>query len=157
MNSSGDPTSPRSPLAPYPPYPAQEKSRAPEFYGFVAWTSTYALFLFYVLWALLPDTWIEWFGIEWYPNRCVQLPLLQPCHSEFICREWAILIPAYSVILILLTYLTYWSIALYNTPSFADICTVTGWYPVFNSTSCHSLAFPPSTSTRPYVNAFYPA
>ena len=67
--STEDPTSPRSPLAPYPPYPAQEKSRAPEFYGFVAWTSTYALFLFYILWALLPDAWIEWLGIEWYPNR----------------------------------------------------------------------------------------
>ncbi|EJC97752.1 PIG-P [Fomitiporia mediterranea MF3/22] len=108
MDSSNEPTSPRSPLAPYPSDPAQLKSRAPEFYGFVAWSSTYALFVLYVLWALLPDTWILSLGIEWYPNR-----------------EWAVLLPAYSVILILLTYFTYWALALYNTPSFSDLSTIT--------------------------------
>ena len=70
MEEDNNPTSPVSPLAPYPPLPPTEvRSRAPEFYGFVAWTSTYLLFFFYLLWALLPDDYIIWFGITWYPNR----------------------------------------------------------------------------------------
>jgi hypothetical protein len=66
----GNPTSPVSPLAPYPPLqPTEARSRAPEFYGFVAWTSTYLLFCFFLLWALLPDAYIIWLGVSWYPNR----------------------------------------------------------------------------------------
>lgn len=66
-------TSPRSPTAPYPwpPQPEEQRSRAPEFYGFVAWTSTYLLFVLYLLWAILPDAWIVRTGVTWYPNRCV--------------------------------------------------------------------------------------
>ncbi|KAH8113746.1 PIG-P [Phellopilus nigrolimitatus] len=105
--NADEPTSPRSPLAPYPPDPAQRKSRAPEFYGFVAWTSTYALFVLYVLWALLPDDWLRGLGIAWYPSR-----------------EWALLLPAYSVMLVLLTYFAYWALALYRTPALSALCTI---------------------------------
>lgn len=64
------PTSPVNPLAPYPPLPPTEvRSRAPEFYGFAAWTSTYLLFFFFLLWALLPDEYIISLGVSWYPNR----------------------------------------------------------------------------------------
>jgi len=45
------------------------RSRAAEFYGFVAWTSTAIGFCLYVLWALVPDQYIVWAGIDWYPNR----------------------------------------------------------------------------------------
>ena len=69
-SSPTSPTSPTSPLAPYPPIPPTEhRSRAPEFYGFVAWTSTSVAFVLYVLWALLPDEYIIWLGVEWYPSR----------------------------------------------------------------------------------------
>lgn len=51
--------------------PNEYRSRAPEFYGFVAWTSTSFLFVVYVLWALLPDEYIVRAGVEWYPNRRV--------------------------------------------------------------------------------------
>ncbi|KAH9833198.1 PIG-P [Rhodofomes roseus] len=104
-----DPTSPVSPLAPFPPLPPTEsRSRAPEFYGFVAWTSTYLLFCLYLLWALLPDEYIICLGISWFPNR-----------------EWAILLPAYSMVLVLLTYFTYFALALSGTPPFSDISTIT--------------------------------
>ncbi|KXN86524.1 Phosphatidylinositol N-acetylglucosaminyltransferase subunit P [Leucoagaricus sp. SymC.cos] len=83
-------------------------SRAPEFYGFVAWASTSVLFVVYILWALLPDEWIVAMGVEWYPNR-----------------EWSILIPAWSIIVIILTYIVYWSLALLGTPSFSDLSTMT--------------------------------
>ena len=67
---STSPTSPTSPLAPFPPpLPVESRSRAPEFYGFVAWAVTYLLFVLYFLWAILPDEWIVWLGVSWYPNR----------------------------------------------------------------------------------------
>ncbi|KAJ6557956.1 PIG-P-domain-containing protein [Mycena capillaripes] len=103
-----DPTSPLSPLAPYPPIPSPEyRSRAPEFYGFVAWTSTSFLYIVYLLWALLPDEYIQWLGIEWYPSR-----------------EWAVLFPAYSVILALLTYFVYFALALFGQPTFSDMSAI---------------------------------
>ncbi|KAJ7634599.1 PIG-P [Roridomyces roridus] len=109
---SDNPTSPLSPLAPYPPIPSPEyRSRAPEFYGFVAWTSTSFLYIIYLLWALLPDAYIESLGITWYPNR-----------------EWAILFPAYSVFLVLLTYFVYFALALYRTPQFSDLSSMTDSY-----------------------------
>lgn len=65
-----EPTSSISPLAPFPLEPPDEyRSRAPEFYGFVAWTSTTIAFVLYLLWALLPDDYIAWLGVEWYPSR----------------------------------------------------------------------------------------
>ncbi|KAJ8509011.1 hypothetical protein ONZ45_g8780 [Pleurotus djamor] len=111
MSSSSDtlPTSPTSPIAPFPPLPPHHHhSRAPEFYGFAAWTATIILFVVYVLWALLPDAWIVSMGVGWYPNR-----------------EWAILIPAWSIIVILLTYFTYFALALRATPGFEDMATIT--------------------------------
>ena len=67
-----NPTSPVSPLAPYPSLPTEARSRAPEFYGFVAWSGTYLLFCIFLLWALLPDEYIVSLGVSWYPNRYVK-------------------------------------------------------------------------------------
>ncbi|KAJ4473791.1 PIG-P [Lentinula aciculospora] len=88
--------------------PTEYRSRAPEFYGFIAWTSTSFLFVVYVLWALLPDEYIIWVGVEWYPNR-----------------EWSLLVPAWSMIVVLLTYFTYMALTIYGTPAFDDISAVT--------------------------------
>ena len=65
------PTSPRLPLAPFPPLPPLTTGggRPQEFYGFVAWITTYIAFAFYLLWAFLPDKWIQGTGLQWYPNR----------------------------------------------------------------------------------------
>ena len=41
-------------------------------------------------------------------------------------REWALLVPAYSIILMLLAYFTYWALAFSSTPAFNDLCTITG-------------------------------
>ncbi|PFH53793.1 hypothetical protein AMATHDRAFT_54303 [Amanita thiersii Skay4041] len=84
------------------------RSRAPEFYGFVAWTSTALLFLLYLAWALLPDKYIISWGIHWYPNR-----------------EWAILLPSWTIVLVLFTYFTYSMLAIARTPPFSDLTTIT--------------------------------
>ncbi|EJT97899.1 PIG-P-domain-containing protein [Dacryopinax primogenitus] len=108
------PTSPLSPIAPYPPptspsSPAsQPRTRAREVYGFTAYVGTLLLFVLYVVWAVTPDAWLERIGVEWYPNR-----------------EWAILVPAWTTVVVLLTYLTYLGLALSATPSFTDLTTIT--------------------------------
>ncbi|KIM91644.1 hypothetical protein PILCRDRAFT_810925 [Piloderma croceum F 1598] len=128
--SNLSPTSPTSPLAPYPPIPPTEhRSRAPEFYGFVAWTSTSLAFVLYVLWALLPDEYIVWLGVEWYPSR-----------------EWALLIPAYSVIVCFLTYFSYFALAIAGTPAFSDMSTIT-------DSRAH---LPPTNNPNPYLAYAYP-
>ncbi|KZO95035.1 PIG-P-domain-containing protein [Calocera viscosa TUFC12733] len=108
------PTSPLSPIAPFPPPSSSEspasppRTRAREVYGFVAYCGTLLLFVLYVAWAVTPDEWLERAGIDWYPNR-----------------EWAILLPAWSMVIVLLTYLTYFGLALSATPSFTDLTTIT--------------------------------
>ncbi|KAG2008610.1 hypothetical protein CC2G_014027 [Coprinopsis cinerea AmutBmut pab1-1] len=94
--------------------PVETRSRAPEFYGFVAWTSTYILFVVYLLWAILPDDWIVWFGVTWYPNR-----------------EWAILIPSWTVMAVLFTYFTYMTLALAGTPAFDEARSITDDYTIY--------------------------
>ncbi|KAF9010216.1 PIG-P, partial [Cyathus striatus] len=84
------------------------RSRAAEFYGFAALTSTYLLFAVYVLWALLPDECVHWLGITWYPNR-----------------EWALLIPAWSITAVIFTYIAYWAIAIAGTPSPNEMSAIT--------------------------------
>ncbi|KAF8518417.1 PIG-P-domain-containing protein [Hysterangium stoloniferum] len=106
-----DPDLPTSPRSPITPYLRPHRSRAAEFYGFVALTGTSIAFILYHFWALLPDSVIRNLGVEWYPSR-----------------EWALLIPAYSVVLILLTYFSYWALALSATPSFSDLRTITDSY-----------------------------
>lgn len=136
------PTSPTAPLALFPPLaPTESRSRAPEFYGFVAWTCTYLLFVLYLIWTLLPDEAILWLGVDWYPNRLV-LPLrarlwlrvgmatrFDQCTNVEPDREWALLVPAWLCVIVLLTYFTYFAMALRGTPSFHDLRTIIGASP----------------------------
>ncbi|TEB23383.1 PIG-P-domain-containing protein [Coprinellus micaceus] len=94
--------------------PPEHRSRAPEFYGFVAWTSTYLLFVIYLLWAFLPDELIIWLGVTWYPNR-----------------EWAILVPAWSIVAVLFTYFVYFALALRGTPPLDDINSITDGHALY--------------------------
>ena len=41
-------------------------------------------------------------------------------------REWAVLLPAYSVVVFLLAYFVYFALAIYGAPSLSDTCTFTG-------------------------------
>ena len=61
--------SPVVPLASFPPRAPTHTGRAPEFYGFVAWVTTSIAWVLFLLWALIPDEWIHWTGIHWYPSR----------------------------------------------------------------------------------------
>ncbi|CAE6437334.1 unnamed protein product [Rhizoctonia solani] len=110
--TTNEPTSPISPVAvcppPTPPDDENAAGTAAEFYGFVAWATTAILWFVYIFWALLPDSVIRGMGITWYPNR-----------------EWALLIPSYAVFLVLLTYFTYFALAIYATPSYSEVKSIT--------------------------------
>ncbi|TFK21822.1 PIG-P-domain-containing protein [Coprinopsis marcescibilis] len=99
--------------------PPEHRSRAAEFYGFVAWTSTYILFIIYLLWAILPDEFIIWTGITWYPNR-----------------EWAILLPAWTVMGVLFTYFAYLTLALAGTPSLDEMRSITDDCVIYPDPQC---------------------
>ncbi|KAK0465708.1 PIG-P-domain-containing protein [Armillaria novae-zelandiae] len=106
-------STPTSPFALFPPpLPPELRSRAPEFHGFVAWTSTSLLFVVYLFCAILPDDYIKWLGVTWYPKPMI------------LFREWAIVHPAYSAVVFLLAYIVYFAQAIYGAPSLSDTCTL---------------------------------
>ncbi|KDN53217.1 CIA30-domain-containing protein [Tilletiaria anomala UBC 951] len=79
-----------------------------EYYGFALFIFATVMWALWCLWALLPDSALKWLGVEWYPNR-----------------EWAYLIPAWSLMTVLLTYIGFMALNIYNTPSHEDLRTVT--------------------------------
>ncbi|KAH7344706.1 PIG-P-domain-containing protein [Rhizoctonia solani] len=138
MNAS-EPTSPTSPVAVYPPPASSEDDDTPgtaaEFYGFVAWATTAILWFIYISWALLPDSVIRGMGITWYPNR-----------------EWALLIPSYAVFLVLLTYFTYFALAIYATPSYSEVKSITDEHAHYRPMGRTSLPAHDSRTTVPQVH-----
>ncbi|KAH7904401.1 hypothetical protein BJ138DRAFT_1175363 [Hygrophoropsis aurantiaca] len=76
------------------PTSPEYRSRAPEFYGFVAWTSTTICFILFLFWALLPDDITIWVGRMG---------------------------PAPPVVLVLLTHCVYFSLAIARPPAFSEI------------------------------------
>lgn len=40
-----------------------------EVYGFVAWVTSGVLYLLYLSWAFLPNEWLEFIGITYYPDK----------------------------------------------------------------------------------------
>lgn len=56
----------------------------------------------------------------------MQLLMRKPPLLRIISREWTLLLPAYSIVLVLLTYFVYFAIAIARTPSFSDPNTFIG-------------------------------
>ncbi|RSH90170.1 hypothetical protein EHS25_001504 [Saitozyma podzolica] len=107
---SDDPTVPLSPLTPISPWPpvpsstAAETSELPsakEIYGFLGVLLTYFSFGLYLSWAILPSGWIDRIGWTWYPSR-----------------EWALIVPCYLMLIVLLTYWSYSALVALRTPPF---------------------------------------
>lgn len=56
-----------------------------------------------------------------------------PCNLEHhetygVTREWAVLLPAYTVVIFLLAYFVYIALAIYGAPSFSEMRAVTGQF-----------------------------
>ncbi|KPV75564.1 uncharacterized protein RHOBADRAFT_9432, partial [Rhodotorula graminis WP1] len=67
--------------------------------GFVLYVGSLVAYVAYLVWAFLPEPWLEAIGIEWYP-----------------ARDWALLVPSWIVMLVAFTYASYFCLNLFNTP-----------------------------------------
>ncbi|UZJ51334.1 hypothetical protein CBS101457_000654 [Exobasidium rhododendri] len=75
-----------------------------EYYGFALFIVATLVMVLWVLWALVPDRILHQFGIDWYPNR-----------------EWAFLIPAWSMFAVLFTYAVFLSLNIHKNPPLDDL------------------------------------
>lgn len=57
-----------------------------------------------------------------HATSCMRNPPL----LRIISREWTLLLPAYSIVIVLLTYFVYFAIAIARTPAFSDPSTFIG-------------------------------
>lgn len=53
-------------------------------------------------------------------------PLRKKKYDSKSNSEWSLLLPAYSVVLVLLTYFVYFALAIAHTPSFSDVSAIVG-------------------------------
>lgn len=79
-----------------------------EYYGFALFIFSTVLWIGWIAWALTPDEVLQKVGIAWYPNR-----------------EWAFLLPAWSLFVVLAVYAIFIGLNARNTPELEDINNVT--------------------------------
>ena len=83
--------------------PAPTPSRA--VYGFVLWLLSHAALLLYLVWALLPDQYLHWAGLDFLPQK-----------------YWAIAVPVYiSVLFFTFVFVIYPCLGMLSTPPLGDI------------------------------------
>ncbi|BEJ14322.1 hypothetical protein CspHIS471_0400890 [Cutaneotrichosporon sp. HIS471] len=106
---------PMSPLAPISPWPPEEPSApypdlpvAKEVYGLLAVLLTYLAFGAYLVWAFAPSHWLDAVGWTWYPSR-----------------EWAIIVPCWLMMVVLLTYWSYTALTAFLIPAFQSPSIIT--------------------------------
>ncbi len=90
-----------------PPSPLAHRSSG-EYYGFALFIFSTVLWVVWIGWALTPDEVLQSIGIAWYPNR-----------------EWAFLIPAWSLFAVLATYAVFIGLNARNTPELEEMANVT--------------------------------
>ncbi len=87
-------------------------------------------------------------GTRFRRSHSLRQPVIIPKNENNThTREWALLLPSYSIVLVLLTYFTYLALAIAGTPAFSDMSTKTG-------ASCHRLSNQPrKIRPQPFENA----
>ena len=112
------PQSPLDPISPWPPplplEPTQnEELSSKEIYGLIAVLGTYLAFGIYLIWALCPPTWLDAIGWTWYPSRYV----LDGGGIMADVRDWAVVVPSYLMVIVLLAYWSYAALTPFLSPS----------------------------------------
>lgn len=113
------PTSPTSPTSPTDPHrssslssPEGEPIYLPgpkEVYGLIGVLLSYLGFALYLVWAFFPSSWLDAAGWTWYP-----------------AREWAVIVPCWLMVVVLLSYFAYAALSVYLTPGFDSPTIITG-------------------------------
>ncbi|TKY86442.1 hypothetical protein EX895_004591 [Sporisorium graminicola] len=84
------------------------RSTSGEYYGFALFIFATVLWIGWVAWALTPDEVLQRIGVAWYPNR-----------------EWAFLIPAWSLFAVLAVYAVFIGLNARSAPELDAIVNVT--------------------------------
>ncbi|WVW78878.1 hypothetical protein I302_100841 [Kwoniella bestiolae CBS 10118] len=113
-----NPISPLSPISPWPPIPPSSSSsehpqkndlpNSIDVYSSIAILGTYLLFALYLFWAFAPEE-SSWTG--WLPDR-----------------QWAIIIPCWLMMVVLVTYWSYAALTIYRTPDWSSVDCITDPY-----------------------------
>ncbi|BGO94110.1 hypothetical protein JCM10020v2_005804 [Rhodotorula toruloides] len=90
--------------AQFPPREPTDPAPTVESQGFVLYIGSHVAYFAYLAWACLPEPWLEAIGIEWYPSR-----------------DWALLVPAWIVMLVAFVYVSYFLLNMHNTPSLTSL------------------------------------
>lgn len=93
---------------PAPPSDAAPLRPTREYYGFALFIVATLLWLGWIAWALTPDAVLQSLGVAWYPNR-----------------EWAFLIPAWSLFAVLAVYAVFIGLNARSTPELDELQNVT--------------------------------
>ncbi|GAA5877089.1 hypothetical protein JCM3774_002838 [Rhodotorula dairenensis] len=88
--------------AQFPPREPTDPAPTVESQGFVLYIGSLVAYGLYLAWAFLPERCLVAIGIEWYPSR-----------------DWALLVPAWIVMLVAFVYISYFLLTMYSTPSLA--------------------------------------
>ncbi|XP_045196630.1 phosphatidylinositol N-acetylglucosaminyltransferase subunit P-like isoform X2 [Mercenaria mercenaria] len=59
-------------------------------YGFVLYLAAYVIFVVYVVWAYVPDTWLDAVGLSYWPQKYWAVAV--PC---YLCMLWVLAYPAW--------------------------------------------------------------
>lgn len=93
----------------FPPRTSSDPGPSVESQGFVLYIGSSVAYLAYLVWAFLPEPWLEKIGIGWYPSR-----------------EWALLVPAWSIMLVVYVYIAYAALNAWVTPDLDSVDAFTG-------------------------------
>ncbi|XP_067658749.1 phosphatidylinositol N-acetylglucosaminyltransferase subunit P-like [Haliotis asinina] len=79
--------------------------------GFFLYLFSYILFGVYLVWAYIPDSWLDAAGLTYWPSK-----------------HWGVTLPVYVCVLVLLAYLVYFGLFLFNSPPLTSVHTITDEY-----------------------------
>ncbi|KAL8277342.1 hypothetical protein RQP46_010295 [Phenoliferia psychrophenolica] len=88
--------------------PPENPAPTVESQGFVLYISSLVAWVAFLVWGLCPDETLDWIGIEWYPSR-----------------EWALLFPAWTIMLAAFVYFSYIALNIFITPPLDSVHTLT--------------------------------
>ncbi|KAI5478022.1 phosphatidylinositol N-acetylglucosaminyltransferase subunit P [Pseudohyphozyma bogoriensis] len=93
----------------FPPRTPSDPGPTVESQGFVLYLGSLVSYIAFLVWSLLPDEWLEGMGVLWFPSR-----------------EWALLVPAWTIMLAFFIYFSYIALNIFITPSLDSLHTLTG-------------------------------